>query len=222
MKNFALFAAAGALALAGCQTTDPYTGQQKTSNATWGAVIGALGGAAAGALTNTSHGNQAAKNAMIGAGIGALAGAAVGSYMDQQEAKLRAKLQGTGVSVTRVGDRIILNMPSDITFDLNRADVKSDFYPVLSSVKDVVKEFNKTVVNIDGYTDTLGAPDYNMTLSQQRANNVASFLINQGVMAQRLIVVGHGENDLKVPTKDNVNEPKNRRVEIQLSPLTQS
>jgi outer membrane protein OmpA-like peptidoglycan-associated protein len=222
MRKLSLLAAASALALAGCQTTDPYTGQQKTSNATWGAVIGALGGAAAGALTNTSHGNKAAQNAMIGAGIGALAGGAVGSYMDRQEAQLRAKLAGTGVSVTRAGDRIILNMPSDITFDLNRADVKSDFYPVLGSVKEVIKEFNKTVVNIDGYTDTLGAPDYNITLSQQRANNVGSYLMNQGVMAQRLIVVGHGETGLKVATGDNVNEPRNRRVEIQLSPLTTS
>jgi outer membrane protein OmpA-like peptidoglycan-associated protein len=222
MRKLSLLAAASALALAGCQTTDPYTGQQKTSNATWGAVIGALGGAAAGALTNTSHGNKAAQNAMIGAGIGALAGGAVGSYMDRQEAQLRAKLAGTGVSVTRVGDRIILNMPSDITFDLNRADVKSAFYPVLGSVKEVIKEFNKTVVNVDGYTDTLGAPDYNITLSQQRANNVGSYLMNQGVMAQRLIVVGHGETGLKVATGDNVNEPRNRRVEIQLSPLTTS
>jgi outer membrane protein OmpA-like peptidoglycan-associated protein len=220
MKKLALLAAAGALALAGCQTTDPYTGQQKTSNATWGAVIGALGGAAAGALTNTSHGKQAAQNAMIGAGIGALAGGAIGGYMDQQEAKLRQQLQGTGVSVTRAGDRIILNMPSDITFDLNRADVKSDFYPVLGSVGKVIKEFNKTVVNVDGYTDTLGAPDYNQNLSQQRANNVGTYLIGQGVLSQRLIVQGHGENNLKVATADNVAQPANRRVEIQLSPLT--
>jgi outer membrane protein OmpA-like peptidoglycan-associated protein len=222
MRKLSLLAAASAMALAGCQTTDPYTGQQKTSNATWGAVVGALGGAAAGALTNTSKGNKSAQNAMIGAGIGALAGAAVGGYMDQQETKLRAKLAGTGVSVTRAGDRIILNMPSDITFDLNRADLKSDFYPVLGSVKDVIKEFNKTVVNVEGHTDTLGAPDYNQNLSQQRANNVASYLTNQGVMAQRLIVQGYGESRLKVATPDNKNEPRNRRVEIQLSPLTTS
>ena len=221
MKKFTLLAGALALVVAGCQTTDPYTGQAKTSNATWGAVIGALGGAAAGALTNTSHGNQAAKNAMIGAGIGALAGGAIGSYMDSQETELRQKLQGTGVSVTRVGDQIILNMPSDITFDLDRADVKSGFYPVLGSVAQVIKHYNKTVVNVEGFTDTTGSPDHNMALSQDRASNVGSYLIQQGVLAQRLIVAGHGESELKVSTADNVAEPRNRRVEIHLSPLTQ-
>lgn len=221
MKKLTMLAGAAALMLAGCQTTDPYTGQAKTSNATWGAVIGALGGAAVGALTNTSHGNEAAKNALIGAGIGALAGGAVGSYMDQQEAELRSKLQGTGVSVTRVGDQIILNMPSDITFDLDRPDLKSSFYPVLGSVATVIKHFNKTVVNVDGYTDTTGKADYNVNLSQQRANNVSQYLVNQGVMAQRLIVIGHGETDLKVPTGDGVANAANRRVEIHLSPLTQ-
>ena len=220
MKKFMLLSAAAGLALVGCQTADPYTGQPKTSNATWGAVIGALGGAAAGALTNTSHGNQAAKNALIGAGIGALAGGAVGSYMDQQEAELRQKLAGTGVSVTRNGDQIILNMPSDITYDLNRADVKAGFYPVLGSVAAVIKHFNKTVVNVDGYTDTSGSSDHNMSLSQERANSVGSYLISQGVMAQRLVVSGHGETSLKVSTADNVQNAANRRVEIHLSPLT--
>ncbi len=113
-------------------------------------------------------------------------------------------------------------MPSDITFDLNRADVKSGFYPVLGSVATVIKHFNKTVVNVDGYTDTLGSAEHNMQLSQDRANNVGSYLSSQGVMSQRLILVGHGESDLKVSTGDNVGEPRNRRVEIHLSPLTQS
>ena len=92
-----------ATVLIGCTTTDPYTREQKTSHTTRGAIFGALGGAAIGALTNTSSGKQAAKNALIGAGVGALAGGAVGAYMDNQEKKLRERLEGTGVGVRRTG-----------------------------------------------------------------------------------------------------------------------
>lgn len=220
MKKLIALSLLGSVALAGCQTVDPYTRETKTSNATKGAVIGALGGAVVGALTNTSSGKQAARNAMIGAGVGALAGGAVGGYMDQQEAKLRARLEGTGVSVTRVGDNILLNMPSDITFELGRADVNAGFYNVLSDVALVLREFDKTIVNVDGHTDTTGTAQFNQSLSQQRANNVANYLIQQSIQPGRLIVTGYGESRLKVPTGDGVNEPANRRVEIQIAPYT--
>jgi outer membrane protein OmpA-like peptidoglycan-associated protein len=220
MKKLMICGLASAVVLAGCQTTNPYTGQQQTSNATWGATIGALSGAAIGALTNTNSGKQAAKNAMIGAGIGALAGGGVGYYMDQQDAELRQQLASTGVSVTRNGQDIILNMPSDITFDLNSADVKAGFYPVLGSVAKVLKHYNKTIVNVSGYTDTSGTAQYNMTLSQQRAQSVAAYLQSQGVEGQRFIVQGFGETNLAVPTADGVKNAANRRVTITLSPLT--
>ena len=220
MKQLMIYGVCSALLLAGCQTTNPYTGQQQTSKATWGAAIGALGGAAVGALTNTNSGKQAARNAMIGAGIGALAGGGVGAYMDQQDAQLRQELAATGVSVTRVGNDIILNMPSDITFDLDRPEVKAGFYPVLGSVAKVLKHYEKTIVNVDGYTDTTGTPDHNMVLSQQRAQSVASYLASQGVQPQRLVTSGWGETHLKVPTGDGVKNPENRRVTITLSPLT--
>src|SRR5690606_4519337 len=109
MKKIVL-AFAGAAFLAGC-TTDPYTGEQKMSNMAGGAALGALAGAGIGVLA----GGDDRRNALIGAGIGALAGGAIGGYMDQQEAELRRYLQGTGVSVTRVGNQIVLNMPSNIT-----------------------------------------------------------------------------------------------------------
>ena len=220
MKKLVALALLGSVAVAGCQTVDPYTRETKTSNASKGAIIGAIGGAVAGALTNTSSGKQAARNAMIGAGIGALAGGAVGVYMDRQEARLRERLDGTGVSVTRVGDNIVLNMPSDITFALGSPDVNSAFYAVLADVGLVLKEFDKTIVNVDGHTDTTGSNQLNQNLSQQRANNVASYLIEQGVQGQRMIVTGYGESRLKVPTGDGVNEPANRRVEIHIAPYT--
>ena len=220
MKKQLAAALAGGMFLAACQTTDAYTRETKTSNATKGAVIGAVAGAAIGALTNTSDGKQAAKNAMIGAGVGALGGAAAGGYMDKQEAELREQLDGTGVSVTRSGDQIILNMPGDVTFGLGSAALNSDFYPVLTDVAIVLKKYPKTVVNIDGHTDTSGSADLNYNLSQERANNVARYVIEQGIMPERFIVTGYGETRLKVPTGDGVKNATNRRVEIWLSPLT--
>jgi len=220
LKKAVALALGASLFLAGCSTVDPYTGEQKTSTATKGAIFGALGGAAIGALTNTSSGSQAAKNALLGAGIGALAGGAVGAYMDNQEKKLRERLQGSGVSVTRVGDSIILNMPGNITFATDSADINSNFYRVLSDVALVLNEFNKTYVNVDGHTDNTGSDSYNMDLSQRRSSSVAQFLISQKVMSQRLIVQGFGEGR---PIADNSTpdgRQLNRRVEIQITPHT--
>ncbi|RYE63862.1 MAG: glycine zipper 2TM domain-containing protein, partial [Rhizobiaceae bacterium] len=112
LKKIAIVAAC-ATYLSACTTTDPYTGQQKMSNTAGGAAIGAGLGAVGGLLIG---GGNKGRNALIGAAIGGLAGGAIGNYMDRQEAELRQQLQGTGVSVTRNGDRIILNMPSNITF----------------------------------------------------------------------------------------------------------
>ena len=212
--------AAAALALAGCQTQNPYTGEEQPSHATRGAILGALGGAAIGALTNTSSGKQAARNALIGAGIGALAGGGIGYYLDEQEAKLRQQLRGAGVSVTRVGNNIILNMQNDILFDLGSDQLRYEFYDTLQAVAIVLEEYNRTIVEVSGYTDTTGSRDFNQQLSERRAGAVASQLIRFGVMPQRLIVQGYGETRLAVPTGDNVNEPRNRRVEIQISPFT--
>ncbi|MBX3577994.1 MAG: OmpA family protein [Rhizobiaceae bacterium] len=200
--------------LAAC-TTDPYTGQQKVSNTAGGAALGALAGAGIGLLA----GGDDRKNALLGAGIGALAGGAVGLYMDQQEAKLRAQLQGTGVSVTRVGDQIILNMPSNITFPTDQDQVMASFYPTLNSVALVLKEFNKTLVDVYGHTDSTGSDSYNQDLSQRRALSVANYLSSQGVDGRRFVVTGFGETR---PIASNANDggrAQNRRVEIQLTPL---
>ena len=125
------------VAMAGCQTINPYTGEAQTAKATTGAMIGALAGAALGAATG-KNAKDRRKRALIGAAGGGLAGAAVGGYMDQQEAKLRQKLQGTGVSVTRNGDNITLNMPGNITFGSGSSDLNADFYKVLDGVGIVV------------------------------------------------------------------------------------
>lgn len=212
----------GSAFLLGACTTNPYTGERQTSNAAKGAGIGALAGAAIGALTNTSSGKQAGRNALIGAGIGALAGGGVGYYMDVQEKKLRDRLQGTGVSVTRVGDNIILNMPGNVTFRTDSSDINSSFYEVLNSVAIVLKEYEKSTVEVYGFTDSTGSDSYNMQLSQRRANSVAQYLVSQGIYAPRLIVQGFGESRPIASNETPEGREQNRRVEIQISPLTNS
>ena len=203
----------------GACTTDPYTGQQKVSNTAGGAAIGAGLGALAGLAVGGS--DNAQRNAvLIGAGVGALAGGAIGNYMDQQEAELRAQLQGTGVSVTRTGDQIILNMPSNITFATDQDQVISAFYPTLNSVGLVLKKFNRTIVDVYGHTDSDGDDNYNFDLSQRRALSVANYLAGQGVDSRRFAVTGFGETRPIASTATAAGKAQNRRVEIQLSPLT--
>jgi outer membrane protein OmpA-like peptidoglycan-associated protein len=208
-----------ALSVAGCYTYDPYTGEKKVSDTTKGAGIGAAAGAVVGLLTG---GDAAAhrKNALIAAGVGALAGGAIGNYMDRQEANLRHDLAGTGVSVTRMGDNITLNMPGNITFKSDSAELDPSFYKVLNSVNVVVKKYNKTVVEVAGHTDSTGAADYNQKLSERRANSVAQYLESQGLANNRVVTVGAGESR---PIADNATaegRQANRRVELTLTPLT--
>jgi len=148
-------------------------------------------------------------------------GAAIGNYMDRQEAELRAQLQGTGVSVTRNGDNIILNMPSNITFDTDQDAVKSQFYPTLNSVAIVLRKFNQSLVDIYGHTDSTGSASYNQQLSQRRAQSVANYLGSQGIDQRRFAVVGYGDTQPIASNSTEAGRAQNRRVEIQISPLTQ-
>lgn len=208
-------AAAASVALAGCQTTNPYTGETEVNKTTKGAGIGAIGGALAGALISGKR-----KNVLLGAGIGALAGGLVGNYMDREEDKLRAQLQGTGVSVTRVGDQIILNMPGNVTFSTGSANISADFYDVLTSVGLVLNEFEKTYVDIVGHTDSTGNMESNQLLSERRASSVARYLETQGVLPQRIITRGMGQNSPIASNDTAEGRALNRRVEIVLSPIT--
>ncbi len=210
---------AAALLVAGCQTTDPYTGEQKTSKTAIGAGIGAAVGAVTGFFTGDDS-RERKKRALVGAGVGALAGGAVGAYMDKQEAELRQQLQGTGVSVTRNGDDITLNMPGNITFASGSSDLNARFYKVLDSVSLVLKKYDKTLVEVAGHTDSVGGEDMNQALSERRASSVSQYLVSRGVGDQRMIVVGAGE--LKPVATNDTSEGRalNRRVEITLVPLT--
>jgi outer membrane protein OmpA-like peptidoglycan-associated protein len=214
-----LIAGLAALSLSACTSINPYTGNTQISNTTGGAVVGAGGGAIAGAIIGSATGADPRVAALIGAGIGGLTGAAIGNYMDQQEAELRAQLQGTGVSVTRVGNQIILNMPSNITFAVDKATVQPQFNETLISVGLVLKKFNKTIIDVYGHTDSSGSDEYNLDLSQRRAVSVATVLANQGVDQRRFFIEGRGEEDPIASNSSESGRAQNRRVEIQLSPI---
>jgi outer membrane protein OmpA-like peptidoglycan-associated protein len=219
LRRIVIISVIGMLGLTACTTVDPYTREEKTSKATWGAGIGAAAGAAVGALTGDDS-KERRKRALIGAGVGALAGGGVGYYMDVQEAKLRQQLEGTGVSVTRLGNEIILNMPGNITFATDSANINASFYDVLASVVLVVQEFEKTLILVDGHTDSTGSDTYNQGLSERRANSVAGFLGSSGVDSRRLVAGGYGESRPIASNATPQGRSQNRRVEITLSPLT--
>jgi outer membrane protein OmpA-like peptidoglycan-associated protein len=207
------------IAVGGCQSLDAYTQESKTSSTARGAMIGAAAGAVAG-LVSGDDAVERRQHAMILAGVGALAGGAVGNYMDRQEAKLRAELQGSGVSVTRMGDNITLNMPGNVTFATDSSDLSPAFFDVLNSVAKVMKEYNKTVVEVAGHTDSTGSDSYNQNLSERRAGAVAQYLRSQNIGSERLLTVGMGEAR---PVADNGSadgRQANRRVEITMVPLT--
>jgi outer membrane protein OmpA-like peptidoglycan-associated protein len=218
-KKFTALALITAFGVVGCTTIDPQTGEKISNKAATGAIIGAIGGAVAG----TVAGGDDRRNAAIGAGIGGLSGAAVGSYMDRQERALRAKMAGTGVTVERVSEgQINLVMPSDITFDYNRSDVKPEFRGVINSLADALASQPSTIIDIIGHADSSGADAYNQELSEQRAQSVAFFLRQQGVQPPRLVAFGRGELEPIASNNTDQGRARNRRVEVKVRALTDS
>ncbi|MCB1462781.1 MAG: OmpA family protein [Nitratireductor sp.] len=208
--------------LVACQSqTDPLTGRQQVNNTAAGAGLGALTGAVAGLLiAKDKSGGDQRKAALIGAGIGALVGGGIGNYMDQQEAELRQQLASSGVSVTRQGEYIILNMPGNITFATDQDQLNPGFFPVLDSVSIVLNKYPQTLLDIDGHTDNTGSPQYNQALSERRAVSVAQYLNSRGVDPRRLLVVGFGQTQPIAPNDSQAGRAANRRVEIRISPLS--
>jgi outer membrane protein OmpA-like peptidoglycan-associated protein len=205
--------------LPGC-VTDPYTGERRISKTAMGGLLGAGAGAGLAAGIAALAGKDAAKAALIGGGTGFLTGAAVGGYMDYQDAKLREFLAGTGVQVIRVGNEITLSMPSNITFATNSDQLSDSFLEIMHSVTLVLNEYDKTIIEVMGHTDSTGADSYNLDLSTRRARSVGNHLASKGVNPQRILTQGFGE---AYPIADNsteVGRGLNRRVELRLSPLT--
>lgn len=190
--------------------TDPYTGEKKVSKTAWGTGIGTAVGAGIGALVGGE------KGALIGAGIGALGGAGTGGYMDYQASLLRKELVGTGVQVKEVNGQVYLIMPGNITFDTNEAFIKQSFQPVIVSIAKVLKEYNKTFIQVNGYTDSTGSDAINNPLSVKRANAVADFLKVQGISANRIVANGYGSANPIASNATASGREQNRRVEIVL------
>lgn len=207
----------GAVMTAAC-TTDPYTGQKTISKTAIGAIGGALGGYLVGDLVGGRHDRT---EKIVGVGIGALAGGAVGYYMDRQEAELRRKTAGTGVDVIRQGDDLILRMPSGITFPVNSYAIQPQFQGTLDQVAQTLSSYNQTYIDVLGHASADGPDDYNMTLSQQRAQSVADYLSYRGVARERMGVRGYGETQPIASNDTEAGRQANRRVEIKVVPITQ-
>ncbi|AJC44999.1 MULTISPECIES: OmpA family protein [Xanthomonas] len=221
-------ALASALVLSACATGGSYVQRDQYGNPTEqqnrtgrGALIGTAVGVAAGLLSGSSA-TERRQHAMIGAGIGALSGAAIGNYQDRQERALRERTANTGIDVRRDGDNITLNLPDGITFDFNQSTLKPQFYSALNGVAQTLGEYNQTMIEVVGHTDSIGSDAVNQRLSEQRASSVAAYLTAQGVQPERIQTLGAGK---KYPIADNSTEAgraQNRRVEIRVVPLRAS
>lgn len=215
-QSFAAAVALAALGTTAC-TTDPYTGQQRVNRT----AVGIAGGAIAGYLLGDLVGGRNDRTEqLIGAGIGAIAGGAVGAYMDRQEAELRRQTAGTGVDVMRQGDDLILRMPSSVTFDVDRWEVKPQFHSVLDDVARTLGSYNQTYIDVLGHTDTTGSHEHNQLLSERRAGAVADYLTARGVTRERMATRGYGETaPLYFPDDTEAKKAANRRVEIKIVPF---
>ena len=206
-----IIAATASLALVGCQTV---TDNQNTA-------IGAATGAAIGAAAGLLVGGDDRRNALVGAGIGLLAGAAVGQYLDQQQRDLEASLAGTGAEVERQGDQLLVNLPSQITFDTGKAEIKPQFTDALNQVADTFNKYPESYIDVIGHTDSQGAENYNQALSERRAAAVGSALVGRGVARARLAQFGQGETQPVASNDTAEGRAANRRVELRITPATQ-
>lgn len=206
--------------LSSCMTQDPYTNEKGVSKATTGAAIGA-GVAAIGAAIANKDDDSRDRNVRVleAAAVGGAIGGGVGYYMDRQEAKLRASLKNTGVSVKRDGNNLILVMPSNITFASGSSALKPDFEEVLTSVALVLKEYDKTLLEITGHTDSTGSDSSNLQLSESRALSVSNSLQRNGVAFGRMSTQGSGESRPVASNNTDAGRQANRRVELVLVPI---
>ncbi len=223
-RNVSLGLVAAAV-LSACATggsyvqSDPYGNATQQQNRTGkGALIGAAIGTAAGLLSGDSA-TERRQHAMIGAGIGALSGAAVGNYQDRQERALRERTANTGIDVQRQGDNITLNLPDGITFDFNKSTLKPQFHGALNGVAATLAEYNQTMIEVVGHTDSIGSDAVNNRISKERADAVAAYLTGQGVQRARIETLGAGKNYPVASNDTEAGRAQNRRVEIRVIPL---
>ncbi len=193
----------------GCKTV------QNANKAQKGAVIGATGGAAIGGVigNNVGRGNTAL-GAIIGAVVGGAAGGYIGSRMDRQAERIEEEIPGA--EVTRVGEgiNVVFNEEAGVYFDTNKSNVKGTSATTLDKMAGILKEYPKTYILVEGHTDSAGPEDYNMKLSQQRAESVTNYLIAQGISLGRLTTKWYGEAQPRADNTTTEGKAKNRRVEL--------
>lgn len=197
--------------LAGCANL---TETQKTTGT--GAAIGAVAGAGIGAATaGGNKGKSAATGAAIGAAVGAGGGYLWSKHMERQRAEMEQATRGTGVSVSQTSDnRLRLDIPTDVSFDTNRYDIKPNLRPILDRFASTLNDNTVTTVTIIGHTDNTGTDAINNPLSINRAAATRDYLVARGVASNRIAIDGRGSRE---PVADNYSEQgraKNRRVEI--------
>jgi outer membrane protein OmpA-like peptidoglycan-associated protein len=197
--------------LVGCQTV------QDNPNTAGGALLGALGGAVAGTLV-TKHDRT---GALVGAGIGLLAGAAVGQYLDRQQRELETSLAGTGAEVQRDGDALLVNFPSNVTFGVDSATIRPEFYSTLDNVSATLNRYPQSYLDIVGHTDSTGSDAYNQALSERRATSVSNHFRSRGVIPGRMAAYGVGETQPVASNATSEGREQNRRVELKITPATQ-
>ena len=224
LRNLSLGLVSAAV-LSACATggsyvqSDPYGNPTQQQNRTGkGALIGTAIGVAAGLLSGDSA-TERRQRAMVGAGIGALSGAAIGNYQDRQERALRERTANTGIDVQRQGDNITLNLPDGITFDFNKSTLKPQFYGALNGVAATLSEYNQTMIEVVGHTDSIGSDAVNNRISKERADAVAAYLSAQGVQSARIETLGAGKSYPIASNDTEAGRAQNRRVEIRVVPL---
>lgn len=210
MNKLTIGAMAAVLMVSGCADMSPT--QRGTAT---GAGIGAGIGGVLGAATGGGGGGRALGGAAIGGAIGAVAGNIWSNRMENQKRAMEQATQGTGVQVSQTQDnRLKLEIPSDISFDTGRADIKPNFRPVLDRFAATLTENPATVVTIIGHTDNTGSDAINNPLSTERAARTRDYLSSRGVAANRFIIEGRGSHEPLVANTSEANRAKNRRVEI--------
>ena len=210
LRGSTIGALAAALALAGCANMS-----EREQGTAKGAGIGAAAGAVLGAVTGNS--NSAAKGAVLGGIAGAIGGNLWSKKMEDKRRAMEQATQGTGVDVTRTADnQLKLNVPSDISFDTGRADIKPELRSVLDSFANGLRDDPTTRIRIVGHTDSTGSDAINDPLSLSRARSVGSYLADRGIDPGRIEAIGRGEHEPIADNSTDAGRAKNRRVEILL------
>ncbi len=207
---------ASSLALSGCAELPNYSTGSRGGDTAVGAGAGAVAGAAIGRATSGgSPGRSTAQGALAGAALGALGGYLWSNRMEAQKQRMEVATRGTGVEVTQTADnQLKLNIPSDISFDTGRADIKSNFRTVLDQFAQGLRENPGSTVRVIGHTDSTGSDAINNPLSVDRAASTRNYLVDRGVAANRIAIDGRGEREPIADNNSDAGRARNRRVEI--------